>query len=206
MPRIHLLVLDHDTPEGSGAVARFGGTPMVPPGFAWPACRVCRGNMQFLCTIAEEAPPRRHLVFMCQNRPGLCEEWDPDYGGNAVVRCDAAQLRPADLPAQGEVLAAARHAARVVAVEAADYWAARDAWAEANSGRVLDVLGQIGGEPAWQQADETPACNDCGQPMRFVAQIEEGPDHRTALNFGSGAAYLFACDCAGGRGKFLWQC
>ena len=29
--------------------------------------------------------------------------------------------------------------------------------------------------------------------MRFVAQLEEGPDHRTAMNFGGGVGYLFDC-------------
>ncbi|MFI0786272.1 hypothetical protein ACH4Q6_11815 [Streptomyces lydicus] len=42
--------------------------------------------------------------------------------------------------------------------------------------------------------------------MPFVVQLEEGPDHGTAMNFGgAGSAYAFACE-PGGRALFLWQC
>ena len=41
--------------------------------------------------------------------------------------------------------------------------------------------------------------------MRFVAQLEEGPDHITAMNSsGGGAAYLFDCK-EGKTTKFLWK-
>lgn len=42
--------------------------------------------------------------------------------------------------------------------------------------------------------------------MRFVAQLEEGLNPKTALNFGGGGtAYLF--DSKDGKtAKFLWQC
>ncbi|CAH0235730.1 hypothetical protein [Roseomonas sp. CECT 9278] len=206
MPRIDLLVLDRAAPETSIAVARFGGTPLVPPGFAWPACHACHGHMRYLCTIAEQAQARRHLVFMCQNSPGMCDEWNPDSGGNAVLPCEGADLLPADLPAQGNAIGAARHAARVETVEAAGYEDACARWAEAHPGRGREVLGQIGGAPDWLQGDETPACDHCGRALRFVARLEEGPEHGTAMNFGGGAAYLFACDCTWGGGKFLWQC
>lgn len=205
MPRIDLLLMDHDDSEVPHAAMRFGDTPVVSSGFAWPRCRACGGNMQFLGQIAREGSPRRHLVFMCQNRPGLCSEWDPDKGANAVVCQGVADLRPADVPAEGAVLRATRHAARILPVEAAGYDAARTAWTEAHPGQARDVLGQVGGFPAWLQDDETPACDYCRRPMRFLAQIEEGPDHATAMNFGGGTGFLFECDCGGGSGKFLWQ-
>ena len=67
---------------------------------------------------------------------------------------------------------------------------ARENW----KGNKRDVLGQLYGEPSWIQGDETPECDCCNKPMRFVAQLEEGPDHRTAMNFGGGGvAYLFDC-------------
>jgi uncharacterized protein with PIN domain len=41
--------------------------------------------------------------------------------------------------------------------------------------------------------------------MPLIVQLEEGPDHSTAMNFGGGDAYAFACAPCG-RAKFLWQC
>jgi hypothetical protein len=42
--------------------------------------------------------------------------------------------------------------------------------------------------------------------MPFVAQLEEGPDRRTAMNFGdTGNGYAFACAPCG-QALFLWQC
>ncbi|MFB7113316.1 hypothetical protein [Streptomyces sp. NPDC056190] len=69
-----------------------------------------------------------------------------------------------------------------------------------------DVLGQLGGVPSWLQHDETPACPSRAQPMSFMAQLEEGRDHRTAMNFGGGGCgYVFVCaSCE--EGSFLWQC
>ncbi|MFJ3792841.1 hypothetical protein [Kitasatospora sp. NPDC090091] len=68
------------------------------------------------------------------------------------------------------------------------------------------MLGRLGGEPDWLQYDETPSCSSCARPMAFVAQLQEGPDPVTAMNFGGGGtAYAFACEpCAGAA--FLWQC
>ena len=73
----------------------------------------------------------------------------------------------------------------------------------------LSPAGQIGGEPSWVQNEETPDCDACGKPMQLAAQLEEGPDHRTAMNFGSGSGcgYVFRCGCSQpALGKLLWQC
>ena len=43
--------------------------------------------------------------------------------------------------------------------------------------------------------------------MRFLAQLEEGPDWRTEMNFGGGGCgYVFDCTCRSGSAKLLWQC
>ena len=68
------------------------------------------------------------------------------------------------------------------------------------------MLGQLAGAPSWLQGDETPVCAACQNRMRFVAQLEEGPDHNTAMNFGGGCAYVFDCSCGAATGKMLWQC
>ena len=51
--------------------------------------------------------------------------------------------------------------------------------------------------------DEVPACPDCGRPMGFVAQLEEGPSR---MNFGGGGGAAYVFRCAGcDAGAFLWQ-
>jgi len=87
-----------------------------------------------------------------------------------------------------------------------DYDEARDAWCESNGTGGRKILGQVGGEPAWIQGDEQPACDACDAPMDFVAQLEEGPDAGTAMNFGGRCAYVYRCTCGAGQPKMLWQC
>ncbi|MEK8032912.1 hypothetical protein AACH06_18990 [Ideonella sp. DXS29W] len=69
------------------------------------------------------------------------------------------------------------------------------------------MLGQWRGEPAWLQAEEVPDGDECQQPMALAAQLEQGRDSTTEMNFGGGgSAYVFRCTCASGRAKMLWQC
>lgn len=55
-----------------------------------------------------------------------------------------------------------------VQVQTDDYLAACEQWAPESSRSVLEVLGQVGGQPPWRQNDETPVCS---QPMSFVVQL-----------------------------------
>jgi hypothetical protein len=59
---------------------RTGGVPHTPSGFEWPQCRECAGPMQFLAQVsladAEAGSAGLLSIFMCQNDPGLCDEWD----------------------------------------------------------------------------------------------------------------------------------
>jgi len=191
------------------AITRTGGVPLVPAGFGWPTCRACEGPMEF---IAQVMPGDLGLdegqdvlsVFMCQNDPGLCSEWDPVAGGNKALLFPAAGLRAAvvpDGPAVG--LEEVSSIQRVTASE--DYDEARDGWAEREVRPAGDVLGQLGGQPSWVQGDETPACPECATPMGFAVQLEEGHDYQTAANFGGGGCgYGFTCrPCA--TAAFLWQ-
>jgi len=72
------------TPDA--AVTRTGGTALTPPGFTWPRCRECEGSMEFLAQIrladTDSGSADSLSIFMCQNDPGLCDEWDPTAGGN----------------------------------------------------------------------------------------------------------------------------
>jgi len=66
-------------------VSRSGGLPLAPPGFVWPLCATCGGPLQFLVQLLPaDVPALDHLllIFMCQNDPGICDEWEPFAGGN----------------------------------------------------------------------------------------------------------------------------
>jgi len=94
----------------------------------------------------------------------------------------------------------------VMTSEQPDYEQARTEIVERTQRDALEVLGKLGGEPTWLQGDETPACPACGHDMRFVAQLEEGPDWKTAMNFGGGGwAYVFQCAECESSAAMLWQ-
>jgi hypothetical protein len=206
------LLLHSDYPVGTVATTRFGGLPLISTEsvFQWPACSVCSGAMQFLGQIAFEDgnAARSLLLFMCQNNPGLCDEWSADLGGNrAFIMAVDSACRFADVPESGVTIRDTAYGVRVEAVDSANYSDAKQWWANAIQGERRSILGALDGEPIWLQGDETPQCDHCGDRMRFVAQLEEGPDRKTAMNFGGGGcAYVFCCSCAQGSAKFLWQC
>lgn len=202
---IPLLVwVRNDSPRATTETI-FGGLPSVPSGFCWPKCAACEGKMQFLGQL--RVGPRLMLLFMCQNDPGCCNEWDPDDGGNAVISVAPDALSLALAPVDGATTRNTRYGAKVVHFKAEDYNAARSGWAEASGCSPRMVLGHLDERPYWIQADQRPVCNSCIQPMKFVAQLETGPDYQSEMNFGGGGcAYLFNCDCADSSAKFLWQC
>ncbi|ADB33960.1 conserved hypothetical protein [Kribbella flavida DSM 17836] len=184
---------------------RTGGVPLVPEGFEWPTCSSCGGSMQFLAQLfVDGAEPEAHVVsvFMCQNDPGLCEEWDPAFGGNRALVFPAAGLVPAQVPATGETLLPEASGVNPTVVDL-PYEKAREQWADTQGISRREILGQLAGEPSWLQGDETPTCSSCAQPMAFVAQLEQGTS-RAEINLGGGSGYTFACfPC--GQAAFLWQ-
>ncbi len=199
---VQLLLVDRDVSAEAPGETRFGGLPSVGPGFCWPTCASCGGNMQFQAQVRPRGAAYLHLLFMCANHPGECDQFLADGGGNAVITLPADALHGATPPDTGNTVRATRHGARVLPVPAQDYSAAHAAFA----GRRRDVLGQLGGEADWLQGDATPDCSHCQSPMDFVAQLESGPDHASEMNFAGGCGYLFECRCSGVSGKFLWQC
>lgn len=189
-------------------VTRTGGIPLVPALFSWPVCGACGGPMQFLAQVmlADLAVDEWRgvlSIFMCQNSPGMCEEWDAVAGGNQALAFAAGGLVPASVPVGPATMLGEVSAVQCVRVSE-DYDWARQAWPGREGRPSRDVLGQLGGEPSWVQADETPACPQCAKPMSFVVQLEEG-HYRTAANFGGGGCgYGFACQACG-TAAFCWQ-
>lgn len=143
---------------------------------------------------------------MCQNDPGMCDENHPEIGGNKVIVIQPSALEIVPAPAIGETTRGPEYGAMIVGIAAKDYDEARECWVKNEGGIGRNILGQLHGEPAWIQGDETTYCGDCYLPMRFVAQLKQGPDPETEMNFGGGGcAYLFDCACTGSA-KFLFQC
>jgi hypothetical protein len=180
-------------------VTRTGGLPLAPAGTSWPRCASCEGPLRFLAQIVLDDLVL--ALFACQNDPGMCDDWDPESGGNRALLFPCDGLRPLPEPDDEAEEPFTLGAVRAVALErkpGGDYDQAR----EAHSGTA--VLGQLGGRPAWIQGDETPACPSCARAMPFVTQLEEGPDHRTSMNFGGGGcAYAFTCEPCG-EARVLW--
>lgn len=193
----------------NAAGTRTGGVPYAPDGFEWPRCRECEGPMQFLAQVSltdiEPGDIGLFSAFMCQNDPGLCDEWDPRAGGNRAYVFLADTTATPVPPGDGVTLLDETSAIGFQQIDVEDYLGASEQWCERSGRPALEVLGQVGGRPAWLQNDETPECDSCTQPMTFVVQLEEGHDHRTSMNFGGGGCgYGFHCRaCA--AAVFLWQ-
>jgi hypothetical protein len=198
---ITLLVDDNSKSEILDDTS-FGGRPVQAVGknIEWPKCANCEAEMQYLGKIKTDIG--LEMIFMCNNDPGMCDEWDADGGGNKVIIIDEKNLGFFQ-PVEPELsLRGITYGVKFVETDDIDYDTARENW----TGDKRAILGQLYGEPSWIQGDETPQCDCCNKMMRFVSQLEEGPDHSTAMNFGGGGvAYLFDCK-EGKTAKFLWQC
>ncbi|MEW2294671.1 DUF1963 domain-containing protein [Streptomyces sp. NPDC006743] len=211
------LMIEAGPSAPDALVTRTGGVPLAPVGAEWPCCTSCEGPLQFLAQVVldgvggGDGDGRRGIIalFACQNDPGMCDDWDPNSGGNRALLFPLDGLAPLAQPEGAEEASLVLGAVRTIALEREsvnDYDLARKAWAARGERSEASVLGQLGGRPAWIQADETPRCPSCARTMAFIVQLEEGPDHSTAMNFGgAGSAYAFACRPCD-RALFLWQC
>ncbi|MCY0928715.1 hypothetical protein OTB20_21405 [Streptomyces sp. H27-H1] len=209
------LMIHSGSAAPDALVTRIGGLPLAPAGTRWPTCTACAGPLRFIVQMVLDGERGVLSVFMCANDPGMCEEWSAQAGGNRAYLFPATGLVPVPLPALPSTVdgddeedprqLGAVRTVEIVATADPDYWSASQAWSAQSGRSTQEVLGQLGGAPDWLQHDETPDCPGCGSPMGFVTQLEEGPDHLTAPNFGSGSAYAHACEPCG-RAAFLWQC
>ncbi|MFF2205934.1 DUF1963 domain-containing protein [Streptomyces sp. NPDC058145] len=211
------LMIDAGPSAPDSLVTRTGGVPLAPAGTEWPCCASCEGPMQFLAQVvlndldggAAESKRAVLALFACQNDPGMCSDWEPTSGGNRALLFPLDGLESLPRPEGAEEALLVLGDVRAVDLEQEsedDYDLAREAWAARSERPESSVLGQLGGRPAWIQGDETPSCSSCAGTMPFVVQLEEGPDHSTAMNFGgAGCAYAFACQPCD-HALLLWQC
>jgi hypothetical protein len=126
-------------------------------------------------------------------------------GRNRALTFGPDAVHVATAPSDGIALLGETCAVRFEELDTDDYLEAAERWHQQTDRPAQEVLGQVGGQPAWLQKDETPLCGRCAQPMTFVVQLEEGHDHRTSMNFGGGGCgYGFRCRPCG-TAAFLWQ-
>lgn len=178
-----------------------GGRPSAPGGtLAWPTCSQCGHPMQFLAQLRVYEPDRLMLLFMCQKDPGMCDEWSALLGANTVLMVATHDLALVEPPVGEATTRDERYSIQLHDVD--------EPYPElvAEVDAPEHILGSLGGEPAWIQDDETPQCAECETTMDFVAQLEEGPNFDSAMNFGGGGlAFVFRCPACD-RGAFCWQC
>jgi hypothetical protein len=196
-----LLIVQTPALRDKQEAIRFGGLPLasVNQPFDWPVCSACKGHMQFIGQLPVDSSTLA-LIFMCQNDPGLCDEWDPNAGGNVVKMVRIDNLDQIDAPTEGKTRLPFEIYADLLSYEGSYGAALKDSTVSKS------VLGKFGGSPDWIQSEETPTCGACGLAMQFVAQLEQATDGKSEVNFGGGLGYMFKCPCGIGSAKFLWQC
>lgn len=202
---IDLLVFDDNYVDGSLETS-FGGRPVVNANekFSWPSCAQCRQYMQYEGKVSFKG--ELYLLFMCEFEAGSCEGFETYTGANQVIRFIPEDAHAVDPPPLGQTTRPTSYGSRVEQVEAESYGDAATAWPRLNGVNNRQVLGSLGGEPAWYQGDQTPNCTKCGTPMSLVAHLEEGPDYNTGMNFGGGVGFIFTCLPCPGSAQFLFQC
>lgn len=206
------LMINAPAPNHAAPHFQFGGVPSVPQDeeFQWPECVDCKTPMQFLAQL-----PMPHqfggqggllYIFMCTSEDDNCCPWEADSGANKAFCSPAKNLKIQNAP-EGKYATTREicHGAVIEISKIPNYGQARHERGQRTQ-KWRDVVGQMGGTPGWIQGAEAPICHECGQPMRYVAQLEEGPDHATRMNFGGGCGYVFDCACNDRVAQFLWQC
>ncbi|WP_151770745.1 hypothetical protein [Streptomyces abyssomicinicus] len=211
-----LMIYDGITSADSD-VPRTGGVPLAPAGFTWPLCGSCCGEpLQFFAHLPVEDGVLS--VFVCQNDPGACENWDAYSGANRVYLFPREELQPVAVPETGLTLLPVTSAIRTQVVtpdlEEHDddddvvpdpYDLARSGWKLEPGdrfGKQREVLGSLGGSPSYLEDDRVPACPSCTGTMDFAAHLEEGISAQTAMNLGGQLGYVFVCRACR-QGAFL---
>ncbi|KAI9130647.1 hypothetical protein ON05_023000 [Acaryochloris sp. CCMEE 5410] len=188
----------------SSRLTKLGGLPITNSGTEWKRCSSCNNWMHFIGQIDLEETKipvveERHqilLFFICTNYPlyaGSCNEWDPDFGGNAAILVPKTNLLELNAPCNDEEFLLDETSVLLEGCDdSSEYYC--NAYNKSD-----DLCGKIGGEPCWIQYDTTPVCS-CGARMTFIAQIE----HTGDFEFYE-CGYVFVCPVCQDQAKFLYQ-
>jgi len=163
----------------------------VPPGLApqpWPTCGRCKKPMTHIATLHADTKrlPLRHgalSLFCCQG-----DDWCGEEGASAVVLHSAQSAAGSNPKTSAKPSEGARP--EPLRAHPITYTKASKARIEARD----DAQSFLGHEPQWLQGQEPPpACPTCGEPMDFIAQLDEELDPTATLNFAQGAAFVWLC-------------
>lgn len=163
----------------------LGGEPQGLEPQAWPTCGRCKKPMTHVATLHADTKrlPLRHgavSLFCCQG-----DDWCGEEGASAVVLHSATGSKP---KASTKTSKGAR--TEPIRAQHITYTKASKARIEARD----DAPSFLGHEPQWLQSEEPPpACPTCGDPMDFIAQLDEELDPTATLNFAQGAAFVWLC-------------
>jgi len=206
-------------------ISKLGGKPVFAAQLEAPLCQSCGQQMDFLGQFRLDSPlqlSNRYqiaYVFMCPGQTDArgwltCQTWEAFSGANALILQEdhGLALLP-DIPARYPDYELTLQRAPEPDLDVSRFDLANDEKTQ------VSMATKLGGVPAWIQNNDTPCCPNCGETMRFVAQIDAGPDgyfpeqstewHQYYMfGFGdAGKGYVFICpnDCSF-KGAFLWQC
>lgn len=207
-------------------IVKFGGNPVLMCPIEWPTCRHCGKRMTFLAQIPLLQPIRisskyaMAYIFMCpgnfdKNGWLECETWLPFSGANEVILQEYS-------PSAILIDSVCEYPDYVVDFEHVleSPVDTSDCSVDEQDRLTVSEFSKIGGVPFWLQANETPACQKCKRPMKFVAQFAAELDGNLPadprkwddekykfFHFGGddGIGYLFICKNECGA-AFLWQC
>lgn len=204
------LLIAEEAPDPVAPVTRVGGAPLAPLGATWPRCATCGGPLRFLAQVRLDRSfaPREGLLlaFLCP-RVETCAGFLAGGGANHATVVSLAELVPMMAPDEPDTRLAFVAGARLetAEVEVDDplfaYDEARERWG--GVARQRQVLGRLGGPCGL--IDHAPPVCACGAVMEQVVQLEEGPDHETAMNFAGGCGFAFVCGACDGAAAFLWE-
>lgn len=206
----------------SPIATKFGGIPYMEQGDEWTACGGCDEPLSFIfqCNLAEcphSSSRGLFTFFYCHS----CSSWGdipPDVENAWIVHRydspDASKAAKIDDQTSEDVRLNKCACDLVVAKSLPDWegvndlgpaiaklsakqnkeepWAAYQAAAIELLGSESDMRTQISGYPMWVQGAEPIECEECGEFMRLLAQIDS--EEKAGLMWGdSGMVYLFEC-------------
>lgn len=214
--------------KSSASSSKLSGIPVLLNGESWPSCKNCNEPMQlFLQLNAKHLPDEAGIVFgngilqvfYCTNMDKECEieseaffpfskstltrVINPDNDGFTTLTSSPVK----DAFPEKEIIG----------------WEVKDDypnWEELeNLGCTLsdeqsDYLTEIGfpqpkdkllGWPYWVQGVEYPDCPDCGEPMKFIFQIDS--ENNLPYMFGdTGCAHVTQCEQHKDKVAIAWAC
>ena len=200
--------------EAASTEAKFGGSPYAEEGDRWPHCPTCKNELVFVVQLRAGSDELLVFFYCFECFPwGLSDEEEGQWVIRRYPNPSTARLRVIS-PAGTQELTVGPCAVSGSPVkslpdwegldstckEAADLCCAIDAdspWEEYDAallrnGCLNDYATLVGGHARWVQGEAVNSCRQCGEQLRFVAQIDS--EEPANLMWGDvGLVYIFQC-------------